>query len=398
MPRYKVLDSWRGICACMVALMHFPTTGLLSGTELVRNGYLFVDFFFVLSGFVIHGTYRNRLTDKFAGAGFMITRFGRLYPLHLFTLLCVLVLELAQHLPGLNTLQSGPPFSEQSRSIPSFFSNLFLVDSLGIHAEPAWNAPSWSISAEFWAYLFFAVFTLALGRRAIYVAIAMCVVLPYAIGILSPMNMDATADYGMLRCIFGFSAGMIAFELHDSYSGRISLTARQSTALEVIAVLGVGFFVSSVGISVGSLFAPFVFLIAILVFAREGGKVSQVLLTPFPLLLGALSYSIYMTHWTIHGVGRAFIGLAERVFDYPLISERPYHHSPGMEAVYGNGWFMGEILTFAMLGVVIAVSYLTYRFVETPWRKKFRKWGRSIEQSEGEVVLAPAVGEKSTRG
>ena len=51
--RFQVLDSWRGICALLVALFHFPTASAISQSRFIASSYLFVDFFFVLSGFVI---------------------------------------------------------------------------------------------------------------------------------------------------------------------------------------------------------------------------------------------------------------------------------------------------------------------------------------------------------
>lgn len=58
--RFLVLDSWRGICALLVALFHFPTSSIISQSAFVGGSYLFVDFFFVLSGFVIASSYDGR--------------------------------------------------------------------------------------------------------------------------------------------------------------------------------------------------------------------------------------------------------------------------------------------------------------------------------------------------
>ncbi|TIU76049.1 MAG: acyltransferase, partial [Mesorhizobium sp.] len=81
--RFLVLDSWRGICALLVALFHFPTTSMISQSAFVGGSYLFVDFFFVLSGFVIASAYGGRLNEPDDLARFALVRFGRIYPLHL---------------------------------------------------------------------------------------------------------------------------------------------------------------------------------------------------------------------------------------------------------------------------------------------------------------------------
>src|SRR5437868_13481101 len=61
--RFDALDGWRGVCACFVVLFHFHGWGPLYTSSFVRGSYLFVDFFFVLSGFVIAWNYGNRLAS-----------------------------------------------------------------------------------------------------------------------------------------------------------------------------------------------------------------------------------------------------------------------------------------------------------------------------------------------
>src|SRR5882672_759031 len=90
MGRFLVLDSWRGIAACLVALFHLDAYSHLYGVPFLRNSWLFVDFFFVLSGFVIAANYQQRLLDGFGVGRFLFLRLGRLYPLH-FAMLALFV-------------------------------------------------------------------------------------------------------------------------------------------------------------------------------------------------------------------------------------------------------------------------------------------------------------------
>src|SRR5688500_8507161 len=98
--RYTVLDSWRGIAACCVVFFHFEAFSHIYDIPLVRNSFLFVDFFFVLSGFVIAANYQERLVGGFGVFRFIVLRFGRLYPLHLFVLVIYI---------GARALQSSVP-------------------------------------------------------------------------------------------------------------------------------------------------------------------------------------------------------------------------------------------------------------------------------------------------
>jgi peptidoglycan/LPS O-acetylase OafA/YrhL len=78
--RFEVLDGWRGAAAIAVALFHLPVLSHAYGLPVIRNAYLFVDFFFVLSGFVISQAYLDRLSSPADLRRFAIRRFGRAWP------------------------------------------------------------------------------------------------------------------------------------------------------------------------------------------------------------------------------------------------------------------------------------------------------------------------------
>ena len=83
--RFVALDSLRGICALMVAIYHFSTNSLLANIPFIENGYLFVDFFFVLSGFVIASSYGERLRSGFPISRFMFFEVGPIISLCIFS-------------------------------------------------------------------------------------------------------------------------------------------------------------------------------------------------------------------------------------------------------------------------------------------------------------------------
>ena len=80
-PRYEILDGLRGVAALMVVIFHcFETYVPVFGTQHINHGYLAVDFFFVLSGFVIGYAYDDRW-DKMTTWGFFKRRLTRLHPM-----------------------------------------------------------------------------------------------------------------------------------------------------------------------------------------------------------------------------------------------------------------------------------------------------------------------------
>src|SRR5262245_36456313 len=84
--KFEVLDSWRGICAMMIVLYHVPWSFFSSDLAVIRYGWLFVDFFFVLSGFVTTHGYATKIANLDSAFQFIKRRLFRLYPLHFCTL------------------------------------------------------------------------------------------------------------------------------------------------------------------------------------------------------------------------------------------------------------------------------------------------------------------------
>ena len=99
--RIRSLDSIRGICAVIVCLFHFspfePNNSYIYNLTIIRNGDLFVDYFFVLSGFVISNSYFTKIREGNYFLNFLFKRMLRLYPLHFFMLILFLIYELLKN-------------------------------------------------------------------------------------------------------------------------------------------------------------------------------------------------------------------------------------------------------------------------------------------------------------
>lgn len=150
--RFVVLDFYRFVAALGVFIFHLKIID--SGIAPVWNGSygLFVDMFFILSGFVISYSYPSDARGLKAYARFMIRRIARIYPLHLLTLLVFVLLI-------------GFGLDRSARSTPlDFLYNLVLLQAWGVTDHLSFNSPSWSISAEFFCYLIFPLLML-LARK-----------------------------------------------------------------------------------------------------------------------------------------------------------------------------------------------------------------------------------------
>ena len=131
--RYVALDGLRGAAALLIVLYHVRWTSHLSGSLFVKNSYLAVDLFFILSGFVISWAYRERVKSPSDAARFLIVRLFRVYPLHLATLLALVAFEtlklISVHKGG--NVPDQMPFTG-GNSVSGLLANVFLAQSWGV--------------------------------------------------------------------------------------------------------------------------------------------------------------------------------------------------------------------------------------------------------------------------
>ena len=390
MKRFVVLDSWRGIAACMVALYHVDFLSHLNASSsyshlhdvpFLRNSYLFVDFFFALSGFVIAANYHQRLLDGFGVGRFLLLRLGRLYPLHFAMLAAYVALKLLQILiPALSSFSSAAPFSTPQQAPDTILANLLLIQSLHLYDFLTWNLQSWSISTEFYTYAIFAACLVGLRKHGWIALLIAMIGGPILIATLSRNNMDTTYDWGIIRCVYGFAAGVISWNLYKQWNGRLSRWLSGNVA-EWCTIALIIAFVSAFGTTLLSIAAPYVFGLAVLVFAFETGTASAILRLRPLVFLGTVSYSIYMTH----------VFVMQRMVDAGRVVLDKLGHSDALTRgeidgqdfnFLGAPQWVGDIVYLICLAMTIAVSYFTYRWIEKPGRE----WVRNRVQPQQRTI------------
>lgn len=377
--RFAVLDAWRGVCALLVTLVHIPVLHPFHDAVGFENMQMFVDFFFVLSGFVMCHAYGSSLTDSKTLEGFMIRRFGRVYPLHLALLLGFVALELVKLgvTMAVKMQIDGDPFTGP-RSPETLLSNLLLIQSFNLHGMTSWNGPAWSISVEFYAYIVFAVAVVLAGMRTALFA-ALAVVGLAGLVVFSPGYIFTTHEYGFLRCLYGFFIGCIVYQVVMRSAGRTLGTLAELAAVALLA----GFMWFS-GKNATSLLAPLVFAVVVYVFAFQRGLISRLLLTAPAQALGLWSYSIYMVHMLIFTVEKMALGLIAKkgLFGLGAVT------TPTAKLwTFGNA---GMDAAFFLLQIVLTllVSKITYDLIEDPWRRRF---ARLASQREARHHRAPSA-------
>jgi len=388
--RFAVLDSWRGVAATFVALFHLAALNHFHMIPLVANSFLFVDFFFVLSGFVITHAYGARLSTPVEATGYAIRRFGRVWPLHAAVLAMFVGVEAMKLvLESVTGLRAGTPAFGEGGFTPlsAIPSHLALTQGLGFHDGLTWNMPSWSISAEFWVYLVFAVVSVLFPARRVLVMMGLAAVSAAVIAACSKRGIYVTYDLGLLRCLAGFAAGHVAYAMRQSFE---TAPWRQSARIEWLTLGGIAAFVSLAGTGPLSLTAPLVFATAVLVFSYESGPVSRLLETPPFRRLGDWSYSIYMVHGLIAFVIGLASGVVQKLFGVEMWREMAIAGSEQRALVFG-GPFLLDAVALLYLGLVLLMASQTYRWIEVPARRYFASLADAWEERSGPAGAA-AIG------
>lgn len=369
--RFEVLDALRGLCAILVVFFHLPVSSHFHALPLTRHGYLFVDFFFVLSGFVIAHAYRERIGSLGDAGRFLVRRVGRVWPLHLAILAAFVAVELCRLWFRFDAV---PPFSGD-RAPEYLITNALLIQAFGIHSHLTWNGPAWSISVEMGCYVLFALMLLSAPRRFTPIAILLAAAGALIVLAFAPRYMNTTYNFGFPRAAYGFLLGCLVQRIWSAAPDPGQGLVRWLEPASLIAA------VAYVWLARGpwTVLAPLIFAVCIWVFASEAGRVSRWLSVRPLLRLGHWSYSIYMTHMLVITV--------------MLILARRLDIMVGRRIDFGSVW-LNDLFALAVIGVIIALSAVTYRWVETPGRDWVNSWVRRREARrmppplDGDTALA----------
>lgn len=204
------LTGLRFYAAFWVFLYHFfPVYTSLPPIDLFEVGYFGVDVFFVLSGFILTYVYYDKFfLNKVSWKDyyhFVVKRFAKIYPLHfLITLIFIPVVYIAKYLFHQETLKVYPE---------ALLQNFLMIHSWNTTEQLSWNFPSWSISAEWFAYLFLFVPLALLYRkgRFLFVVLGLMVIslFVYRWFRIPNFTMDFYTVNGLPRIIPEFILGML---------------------------------------------------------------------------------------------------------------------------------------------------------------------------------------------
>ncbi|MBU2888292.1 acyltransferase family protein [Celeribacter halophilus] len=345
------LTGLRGFAAVFVVLYHANQSAIahIDGhyDDMIFHGRLFVDVFFVLSGFVMSYVYLRSPPEirKFKWKRFFLARFARVYPLHIATALASFAGILA-----LQYVSEQPP---KELTFHEFLREITLTQAMPVIGnDQIWNSPSWSVSVEFWTYVF--VFpTLIILQRIFSVrqtTVILYILLPLLILYLYSLDENIDRARGLpafLRAVVGFYAGWVIWRLcvkyeHVRFSGLW-------VVIQAVLILYVTQMFSGQHTDpwfILLLFPTFIFSVVV-----SRSAVTRLMETRLIYFLGVISYSLYLTH--------------------PLILKVIQLFSQRIEGLQGNV----PLTLAAALIIGIPIASFSYYFFEVPARNYLKKIG-----------------------
>lgn len=288
----RALTSIRGVAALWVVGLHLQfglsLLGYPGGGAIFKPGYLAVDIFFILSGFVITAVHRD-LTTVADGVDFFTRRVFRLYPLHLFVLTLLLGLWLWE-----TTHYGSHDPTQRLADLPIV---ALLLQPYLIHGL-TWNTVSWSIGVEMLCYLLF----------------------PLAMRLLRPRPLAGTLILLAATCLFerhahsemvwGWPAiqrGLAGFALGMLLQHASILLPRPSARLaDLLGMLGAAGVVLALATHAPQN-VPLAAGLLIFALSAERGRLSAAMAATPLYWLGQISFSLYLLHPTLTSLAFALV-------------------------------------------------------------------------------------------
>lgn len=349
--RFYLLDVGRGICAFSIFVYHFqwfywvqfenlPADFSRSTQPFYNILFLFyehrifaVQFFFVLSGFIFFGLYREQIyLNKMNAKTFFILRFSRLYPLHFITLIFV---ALFQHI---FMRFHGDFIVFYMNNLKHFVLHLFFMNSWGLEEGHSFNGPTWTVSSEIFSLLVFFLFA-KFGLKKIW-HVLILLLLTYPIYYI---------NFKIFWGLFSFFVGGMTYLIFDILIKKYPLIIKQLIPfilIEIILILIIADSIKGEDLSktviVGGSYSGIVLLLALIqnIYSGLGKNIS---------IIGGLTYSIYLLQFPMQMI---LIGFS-RYYNYQFD--------------LGNWFFIVWIFSVAI------ISFAVYKKFEMPAQKYIRQ-------------------------
>jgi hypothetical protein len=357
-PHYEILDGLRGVAAITVVVFHvFEIFSNGDHTkQIINHGYLAVDFFFMLSGFVISYAYDNRW-DRMTLKDFFIRRLVRLQPMIIIGSFIGAVLFYFQHSPDLGWGGiAGTPVWKVILIMVIGMTVFPVGKSLDIRGwgemHPL-NGPSWSLFYEYIANIVYALVLRRLSKIILIILMIIAAGFTIHLAFTNP-NGDMIGGWsiddatqlriGFTRLTFPFLAGIVLAKVSKL---KFTKKAFLTTSILLVALLAFPRLGGTEAHWQNALYECFALMIMfpLVIWLGAGGKVVGEKANRFCKFLGDISYPLYITHYPIVYVFYAWV----------VNNKIPLE----------NSWLQGIVTVF----ISVAFAYVSMKFYDIPVRK-----------------------------
>lgn len=319
-PRYEILDGLRGVAALMVVIFHISEAFSYDPVyKHFNHGFLAVDFFFVLSGFVTGYAYEGRMrSGQLSFWGFLKNRLIRLQPMVLFGLVFGAMLFYFQ------SSDYYPRIAETSLATVLLYVGLnFLMipqtpaDNIRGNEELfSLNIPQWSLIFEYIANLIFGLLAWRIGRKGLSLMVFLfavmltdCALSLNLFGLLQPheypLSLNAGFTWnlehfysGMARVGYSFFIGLFLFRYSHHFKVKGAFTICSLVIVAVICMENVGGYEFPLGDGLYNLACTLV-VFPLLVNIGAGSTIKGKGSMRLCHILGRISYPLYLVHYPI---------------------------------------------------------------------------------------------------
>lgn len=304
-PHYNILDGLRGVAAITVVWFHiFEAYATSHLDQRINHGYLAVDFFFILSGFVIGYAYDDRW-GKMKVKDFLKRRLIRLHPM---VVMGAVIGAIMFYTQGCSVWDVSK-VTLLALFIGTFLNALLLpatpgIEVRGIGEMYPLNGPSWSLFFEYIGNILYALFIHKFPTKvlALLVSAAGCGLAAFAIfgpygDICAGFTLTGTEfTAGFLRVLFSFSAGLLLYRIFKPANIK---GAFWICSLSIVVLLSVPRIGGADHLWLNGLYDTVcaVVFFPILVYLGASGKTTDKYTTRLCKFLGDISYPLYMVHY-----------------------------------------------------------------------------------------------------
>jgi peptidoglycan/LPS O-acetylase OafA/YrhL len=391
----KALSGARALPPLILVLYHFCEGHGYRDARLfdllVGKGYLWVEFFFALSGFILIHVYGRKIDDVLHGKAyvpFLQARLSRLYPLHLFTLLSMLALMLATEWLanefGFVSIyhQPWPPMNPAE----GFVANLFMVQAWNLFPWLTWNGASWFVSVEFLLCLLFPLY-LALSRGGVWRGVGLIAAGVGTLAILAfstkygfafslegyphlywptahGVGLDLTYQNGIYRGMAGFGVGVglaVLYRHAADAAGRLPTWAFTAAQIGALAYFAWAIYGTGWAHTPNDIFTAVAMFALIFVIAFDRGFLARFFAAAPLRKLGEWSYGIYL--------GQTFWLQSIRTIEQQI-------YPPSDTLILGIRFadLMWWAEPFLLMGVCILWGAALTKLIEQPANAALRTW------------------------